>query len=316
MGENSTPSNAVGRVLMIGLDKAITIHQPVVAAHVRRVRERHPMASPSDIIGTLEKQYVATVIATGTAAGGVAAAPIVGTAASIAVSVGETIGFLEASALFGLAVAEVHGEKIDDLERRRTLLLAVLLGDSGASLVEKAAGRTGKHWGKLLTDAIPMSSITKINKVLGRWFVTKYGTKQGIIVIGRLAPFGIGGIGNALFGRTVVAGARRAFGEPPADWPADVPPEDWPTDAPPEHNPLEDEIIEGSAHAASSETSAGEGSVCGSSDNDEGVSAESTGATHPSLADELAKLADLYSSGLLTTSEFEQAKRTLLGDVV
>jgi hypothetical protein len=40
------------------------------------------------------------------------------------------------------------------------------------------------------------------------------------------------------------------------------------------------------------------------------------GATPLSLADELAKLAALYSSGLLTTSEFEQAKRKLLGDAV
>jgi len=243
MGENNTPSNAVGRVLATGLDKAIAVHQPVVAAHVRRIRDRHPMSKPGDIIGMLEKQYLAMVIGTGAAAGGVAAAPVVGTAASIAVSVGETIGFLEASALFSLAVAEAHGERIDDIERRRTLLLAVLLGDSGASFVEKAAGRTGKHWGKLLTDAIPISTITKVNKVLGRWFITKYGTKQGIIVIGRLAPFGIGagigGAGNALFGRTVVAGARRAFGEPPADWPANVPPN---LSAP------EDEIIEGVAH--------------------------------------------------------------------
>jgi hypothetical protein len=120
-----------------------------------------------------------------------------------------------------LAVAEVHGLRIDDLERRRTLVPTILLGNSGASFVEKAAGRTGKHWGTLLTEAIPMSTVTKVNKVLGRWFVTKYGTKQGILVIGRLAPFGIGagigGAGNALLGRTVVAGVQRAFG-PPGEW--------------------------------------------------------------------------------------------------
>jgi hypothetical protein len=61
-----------------------------------------------------------------------------------------------------------------------------------------------------------------VNKVLGRWFVTKYGTKQGIFVIGRLAPFGIGagigGAGNALFGRTVISGARPAFGPAPEDF--------------------------------------------------------------------------------------------------
>ena len=218
MSETNTSPRDVQRALVAGLDKAIGIHQPVVAAHVRRIRDRHPEASPSDVIALLEKQYLATVISTGAAVGGVAAAPGVGTAAAVMANAGEMVSFLEASALFILAVAEVHGVWIDDLERRRTLLLAVLLGDSGASFVEKAAGRTGKHWGRLLTEAIPMSTITKVNKVLGRWFVTKYGTKQGILVIGRLAPFGIGagigGAGNALLGRTVVAGARRAFGPP------------------------------------------------------------------------------------------------------
>jgi len=132
------------------------------------------------------------------------------------------IGFLEVSTLFILAVAEVHGVRIDDPERRRILVLTVLLGDSGAHFVEKAAGRTGKHWGKLLTDAIPMPTIIKINKHLGAQFITKYGTKRGIIVLGRLAPFGIGaligGAGNAVFGRTVVAGARRAFGPLDERW--------------------------------------------------------------------------------------------------
>jgi hypothetical protein len=218
MSETDASPSGLQRALLAALDKAISIHEPVVARHVCRIRRRHPEANPSDVIDLLAKQYMATVVSMG----GAAAAPGVGTAAAVALSGGEIFGFLEASALFVLAVTKVHGVWIDDLERRRTLLLTILLGNSGASFVEKAAGRTGKHWGKLLTDAIPTSSITKVNKVLGRWFVTKYGTKQGILVIGRLAPFGIGagigGAGNALLGRTVVAGARRAFGPPPGEW--------------------------------------------------------------------------------------------------
>jgi hypothetical protein len=221
MSETDTSPSGIQRALLAGLDKAISIHQPVVARHVCRIRRRHPEANPSDVIDLLAKQYLATVISTGAAAGGVAAAPGVGTAAAVALSAGEMASFLEASALFVLAVAQVHGVWIDDRDRRRTLLLTVLLGNSGASFVEKAAGRTGKHWGRLVTEAIPTSTITKVNKVLGRWFVTKYGTKQGILVIGRLAPFGIGagigGAGNALLGRTVVAGVQRAFG-PPGEW--------------------------------------------------------------------------------------------------
>jgi hypothetical protein len=71
---------------------------------------------------------------------------------------------------------------------RRSLVLTVLLGDSGAHFVEKAAGRTVKHWGKLLTDAIPMPTIIKINRHLGAQFITKYGTKRRLMVLGRLAP--------------------------------------------------------------------------------------------------------------------------------
>lgn len=88
MSENNAATNPVTRALVTGLDKAIAVHQPVIAAHVRRIRTRHAQASPAQVIAMLEKQYLATVVGTGAAAGGVAAAPAVGTAVSIAVSVG------------------------------------------------------------------------------------------------------------------------------------------------------------------------------------------------------------------------------------
>jgi hypothetical protein len=143
--------------------------------------------------------------------------------AGLALTGGETALFLETTALFALAVAEVHGIRVDEVERRRTLVLAVALGDNGAMLVEKIAGRGGEHWGKLLPDAIPMSSITAINKTLGRWFLTRYGRKQGVLALGRIAPFGIGvaigAAGNRAVGRVVVDTSRRVFGPPPARFP-------------------------------------------------------------------------------------------------
>jgi hypothetical protein len=39
--------------LVAALDKAIGIQRRAVAAHVRRIRERHPEASPSDVIARL-----------------------------------------------------------------------------------------------------------------------------------------------------------------------------------------------------------------------------------------------------------------------
>lgn len=220
MRENDAPG--LRGALQRALDKALSVQENSVAQHVDRLRKKRPDATPAELIGVLEKQYLAAVTAAGAGVGGSAALPGVGTGVALALSAGETVTFLETSALFCLAVGHVHGESVEDLERRRTLLLAVLLGDSGASFMEKAAGRTGKHWGKLVTKKIPIGKITSANKVLGRWFITKYGVKRGILVIGRVAPLGIGaaigGIGNAVSGRTVIAGARRAFGPAPNEF--------------------------------------------------------------------------------------------------
>ncbi|HET9258403.1 MAG TPA: hypothetical protein VFO16_24840 [Pseudonocardiaceae bacterium] len=207
-------------VLLRGVEKAISMQQAPVAGYVARLRRARPDATPAEVIAVLEKQYLTTVTGAGAAVGGAAAAPAIGTVAALALTAGETALFFEATALFALAVAEVHGIRVVDLERRRTLLLAIVLGDNGAMLVEKIAGRTGEHWGDLLPEAIPLSSITAINKTLGRWFLKRYGYKQGVLALGRLAPLGIGAAigaaGNRVFGRTVVTTAARVFGPPPA----------------------------------------------------------------------------------------------------
>lgn len=210
-------------VLLRGVEKAISMQQAPVAGYVARLRRARPNATPAQIVAVLERQYLATVTGTGAAVGGIAAAPVVGTGAAVMLSGGETVLFFEATALFALAVAEVHGIQVLEVERRRTLLLAIVLGDNGAMLVEKMTGRTGEHWGDLLPEAIPLSSITAINKTLGRWFLRRYARKQGLLTLGRLAPLGIGAAigaaGNRAFGRTVVTTSRRVFGLPPARFP-------------------------------------------------------------------------------------------------
>lgn len=218
----------VKRLAKKAIDQALAIQQPVVVAHVRRVARNRVDEPPQAIVRALEKHYLSAVSSTGAAVGGTAAVPGVGTKVAAALSVGEVATFLEASALLSLAVAEVHGLTIEEVERRRTLLLAVLLGDSGVKVVEKAAQRTGQHWGRKITTQVPIETIRRMNGVLGRNFVTKYGTKQGIVVIGRLAPFGIGaaigGGGNALLGRGVISSTRRAFGPAPDELPEHLTP--------------------------------------------------------------------------------------------
>jgi hypothetical protein len=212
----------VKAAVLSGLDKALSLQQGQVVNHVRKMRRSRPDAAPAEIVAALERHYLATVAGLGAAAGGPAAMPGVGTAVSLALAGGEVVGVIDVTALFALAVAEVHGVTINDLERRRTLVLAVLLGQSASGVIEQAAGRTGKYWGRNIVRAIPMTVIDEINKKLGPRFVTKWGTKQGILVLGREVPFGlgmaIGGGGNYLVGRSSIRAARKAFGPPPHDW--------------------------------------------------------------------------------------------------
>ena len=67
-------------------------------------------------------EYTLTVGGTGAAAGGAAFVPGVGTVASLATGAAEAIAALDASVLYTLAVAEVHGLALADVERRRTLV--------------------------------------------------------------------------------------------------------------------------------------------------------------------------------------------------
>jgi hypothetical protein len=75
--------------------------------------------------------------------------------------------------------------------RRRTLLLAVITGNGMSGSVATFAGHAGPHAASQIVTKIPMSAIRAINNVLGRNFVTKYGTKQGVLVLGRELPLGL-----------------------------------------------------------------------------------------------------------------------------
>lgn len=219
-----TKGDTVGTqdLILKGVDKALTVQQSAIDRHLKRLRQGRPDATPAEIIKSLDRQLLAVTTSSGAGVGAAAAAPGVGTTAAVALSAGESVAFLEAAALYTLSLASIHGVHVADLERRRTLFLAVMLGDSGARAVNKVAQRTGQHWARQVVQRIPMSQIHAINKVLGRNFVTKYGTKQGVVVLGRVVPFGIGAaIGasaNAAMSTMVIRSARRAFGPPPQDW--------------------------------------------------------------------------------------------------
>jgi hypothetical protein len=204
-----------------GLDRALAVQRSAVTAYVDRVRRNNPAASPDEIIRMLERRFLSATAGIGAAAGGAAALPGVGTAATLAASGAEIVAFIEATALFTLAVAEVHGVYLSDPEARRALVIAVLLGESGAAVLESEAGRSG-HWQQVLTRRGSREGISGIKRRLARHLVTRFGSRQGALLVGRALPLGIGaGIGaagNAALAKASIRACRRIFGPPPAQF--------------------------------------------------------------------------------------------------
>jgi len=137
---------------------------------------------------------------------------------------GETVVFLEATAVFALAVAEVHGIPVDQRERRRALVLAVLVGDEGKHAIGDLLG-TGRTSGAWLADGaatVPLPAVSQLNSRLLKFFVKKYTLKRGAIAFGKLLPVGvgavIGSVGNRLMSKKIIENARAAFGPAPARW--------------------------------------------------------------------------------------------------
>ncbi|OUS94753.1 hypothetical protein CA951_16820 [Rhodococcus sp. NCIMB 12038] len=209
MGDSDTTPKA-----MAIFDKALVTAGRLVDSRVTKLRQRHPDATPEQLLKKLETTFLSSVTATGAATGGTAAVPGVGTAAALAMTAGDTSWFLTASAGHVLSVLRVHGIHITDLEHQKAIVLTVLAGGGGSTFFGKAAQRTGPHLGKLLTNAVPATTIRSINRVLGYNFVTRYGARQGILVIGRAAPFGIGMAigagGNLVMAQSVVKATRKA----------------------------------------------------------------------------------------------------------
>src|SRR5690606_11147402 len=156
--------------LLATIDTAVAVSTTEVQKFVDAARRRRPGMSDAELLTALERSYTGLVATTGAAAGGAAALPGVGLAGGAVAATADAGAFTTATAVYVLAVASVHGISVDEIERRKALVLAVLIGPGGATVIERIAGRTGAHWGRKVTQAVPMTAVRQINKVLGRNF--------------------------------------------------------------------------------------------------------------------------------------------------
>ncbi|WP_250506873.1 hypothetical protein [Bowdeniella massiliensis] len=195
-------------------DKAVTIPSARVKQTVAKLRRKHPRATPEQIIAMLDKKYMRLAKTSGAGVGVAAAVPAVGTAAAVGLTGAQMAAFVAATAFHVMAVAEVYGVPTDDIDRRRTLLLTALLGEEGANAVQASLGLSTVHWARQALTKMPASTVKSVNAAL-----RKRAAKGGTVMLGRLAPFGVGAavgwVGGKAMGQSVLDGIKTAFGPTP-----------------------------------------------------------------------------------------------------
>lgn len=216
------PGGARGRALEAGIERALRKQQPLVAARIDALRRKQPQASPEEIIRKLGTGYQVAVATTGGVGGAIAILPALGTVASLATATAEAIAALDAAVLYTLAVGEIHALHTEDPERRRALVLGVVMGETGEAVLGKMAGKSG-DWAQTVTNSLPLGKLGPLNSSLTRWFVKRYVVRQTMLAFGRALPLGLGVLigagGNIVIARAVIRAAEHAFGPAPTHWP-------------------------------------------------------------------------------------------------
>lgn len=213
--------------------RAVDVQRPLVLANLRRLQRKHPHATPAQLAAKLERDYLAAVTSGGAAVGASAVLPGVGTAASLGLSAAATLAFLEATAIYADSLAELHGVKLEDPERARTMVMAIMLGEEGTALLGSLSGQAmgrgrgvTQAWGSMLGRRQAISGFGAVRDRIQRAFLRSLVRRQGSALLGRALPFGVGavvgGAGNLIMGRAVVKSAKEAFGPLPKTIPGEL----------------------------------------------------------------------------------------------
>jgi hypothetical protein len=120
----------------------------------------------------------------------------------------------------------VYSIPADHRERRRALVLSVLVGDDSRRAIGEliGPGRTNGGWLAEGMASLPLPTLARFNTRMLKYFVKRYTVRRGALMFGKMLPVGIGAAvgaaGNRIVGKKIVRNARQAFGIPPARWPA------------------------------------------------------------------------------------------------
>ena len=129
------------------LDNVLRMQRPLALSIVKKLREAHPDETPEQIHKRLDRTYLRDITAIGGVTGASAFVPGVGTVTSMSLSALAVGGYMERTALYAQAVAELHGVHVHDPETARSMVMAIMLGEEGSQLMNTVLLQTGKASG-------------------------------------------------------------------------------------------------------------------------------------------------------------------------
>ena len=180
---------SLGSALLEAVDRAATTRWD---AAVRRAAAA-PGATAGERAAAVTRTFARELAVAGAASGGAAAVPGVGTATAMAATAADLWWFTLRIADLILTIAALHGHERASLEERRAWILSVLaFGEGSAAGFARMAGEVGQDLGGKAVGRIPAGALRAINRKLGRSVLTRFGTRRGVLTLGRVLPFGIG----------------------------------------------------------------------------------------------------------------------------
>ncbi|MEJ5928857.1 hypothetical protein WG915_09575 [Corynebacterium sp. H128] len=225
-------AGVTGRMLIGGLDNAVRLQTSVVENYVKWLRSNNPNATPAQIQADMDKHFKRLATGSGGAAGLAAAFPGVGFITGAAAVGAESLVFLNAAALYSTASALLRGVEVRDAERRRALILAVVLGAPGTAVVDALLGDVKN---KELQNAsvankinrISMPGLNTINTQLMKMVRNRFAKRLRTMWIGKIMPLGIGlvvgTIANRKLADQVIQNTRESMGPIPAQFTEPLP---------------------------------------------------------------------------------------------
>lgn len=221
----------LGRAFIGGVDKAVQLQTSTIRTYVNWLRRENPDATPAQIQQIMDKHLKNTVTGTGAGVGATAAVPGIGLITGAAAVAGESVLFLDLAAFYAVASAYLRGEDVSDPERRRALVLSLLMGSKGLAIVDAMLGDdAGKIPGKSTLAKFSGPTLANTNNVLQRVAMRSMKKSMRRAWLGKLMPLGIGAVAGTTANRKLADGVidnvQSGLGAVPAGFATPLPERD------------------------------------------------------------------------------------------